>query len=31
MRVLFIVPSLKNAGPVIVVYDLVHLLSLIHI
>lgn len=26
MRVLFIVPSLKNAGPVIVVYDLVHLL-----
>ena len=26
MRILFIVPSLKNAGPVIVVYDLVHLL-----
>ena len=26
MRALFIVPSLKNAGPVIVVYDLVHLL-----
>ena len=26
MRVLFIVPSLKNAGPIIVVYDLVHLL-----
>lgn len=26
MRILFIVPSLKNAGPVVVVNDLVHLL-----
>ena len=26
MRVLFIVPSLKNAGPVIVVYDLAYII-----